>query len=132
MVHRHQPERALELTAVCDTALREAQTALAHFPMVARAGFLFDAEKEYVEAVLTAALVGAEPLASYQTLRVGLAAWLNGLAEAASELRSHLLDLLREERLADAEILLVKMDEVYDLLVGVGARSAILAVPLGV
>lgn len=124
-VHRHQPERAVDLTAQCGAALREAQAALLDYPMVAHAGFLFDAEKEYVEAVLTAALVAAEPLADARALQVGLAAWLNGMAEAASELRRHLLDLLRQGRLGDAEMLLEAMDDIYDLLVGVDFPDAI-------
>lgn len=124
-VHRHQPERAAELTSQCGDALREAQAALLDYPMVAHAGFLFDAEKEYVEAVLTAALVAAEPLVDARTLHVGLAAWLNGMAEAASELRRHLLDLLRQGRLGDAEALLEAMDDIYDLLVGVDYPDAV-------
>ncbi|MDQ6837673.1 MAG: haloacid dehalogenase [Actinomycetota bacterium] len=124
-VHRHQHERAAGLTSECDGALREAQAALRDYPMVAHAGFLFDAEKEYVEAVLTAALVGAVPLAGAASLRVGLAAWLNGMAEAASELRRHLLDLLRQGCLGDAETLLRAMDDIYDLLVGVDYPDAI-------
>lgn len=124
-VHRHQPGRAAELTAQCEASLREAQRVLSDHPMIAHAGFLFDAEKEYVEAVLTAALVGAEPLVDHHSLAVGLPSWLNGLAEAASELRRHLLDLLRNGRNEDAEALLVTMDEVYDLLVGVDFPDAV-------
>jgi translin len=50
-------------------------------------------------------------------LQVEDAAWLNGLAEAASELRREVLDRLRNGDPAGAERLLAAMDEVYDLLV---------------
>lgn len=93
--------------------------------MVAHAGFLFDAEKEYVEAVLTAVLVTSGPLLTAGELAVSLPAWLNGLAEAASELRRHLLDLMRQGRLADAERLLASMDDTYELLVGVDFPDAV-------
>ena len=56
---------------------------------------------------------------------VGLAAWLNGLAEAASELRRHLLDRLRAGETARGEDLLDAMEEVYDLLVTVEYPDAI-------
>ena len=56
---------------------------------------------------------------------MGLAAWLNGLAEAASELRRHLLDRLRAGDVARGEELLGSMEDVYDLLVTVEYPDAI-------
>jgi translin len=53
------------------------------------------------------------------------AAWLNGLAEAASELRRHLLDRLREGNLERAEELLGIMDGVYEALVVVEFPDAV-------
>lgn len=92
---------------------------------MAFAGFLHDAEKEYAEARLTASLVSGGPIESHDTIGVQPAAWLNGLAEAASELRRHLLDRLREGRFDDAEELLVAMDDVYELLVTIDFPDAI-------
>ena len=56
---------------------------------------------------------------------MGLAAWLNGLAEAASELRRHLLDRLRAGEVDRAEQLLVAMEDVYDMLVTIEYPDAI-------
>ena len=53
------------------------------------------------------------------------AAWLNGLAEAASELRRHALDRLREGQLDVSEALLARMDEVFGELVTIDAPDAI-------
>jgi translin len=92
---------------------------------VAYAGFLHDAEKEYAEAVLTAALVAGTPLPGHHDLAVEPPAWLNGLAEAASELRRHLLDRLREGQSSVAENLLVAMEDAYDLLVTVDYPDAV-------
>ena len=84
------------------------------------------AEKEYAEAVLTAALIAGDgPLPFHDAVGVELPAWLNGLAEAASELRRHLLDRLREGDTAEAERLLHAMEDVYDLLVTVDYPDAI-------
>jgi translin len=105
--------------------LREAQAALAPHPSLVYAGFLHDAEKEYAEAVLTAALVEAAPLVGHDELRVGLPAWLNGLAEAASELRRHTLDRLRAGELERAEALLAAMETIYDELMTIDHPDAI-------
>jgi translin len=124
-VHRRDPERVALLLAECETAVRAAQEALAPFPVVAHAGFLHDAEKEYAEAVLTAALVAGAPLADHRALAVELPAWLGGLAEAASELRRHLLDRLRADEIEVAEDLLAAMEDVYELVVSVDYPDAI-------
>jgi translin len=124
-VHRGEHEAARELVAEAGAALREAQTVLAPHPSVAYAGFLHDAEKEYAEARLTASLVNGTPLEAHHVIGVQPAAWLNGLAEAASELRRHLLDRLRLGKLDEAEGLLGAMDDAYDLLVTVDFPDAI-------
>jgi translin len=89
------------------------------------AGFLHDAEKEYAEAVLTAALVDGAPLPDRASAGVMVAAWMCGLAEAASELRRHLLDRLRAGELDRAEELLGAMEDVYDMLVTVDYPDAL-------
>jgi translin len=124
-VHRQAPDDAAALADEAATALREAQQALAPFPAVAYAGFLSDAEKEYAEARLTAALIGGGPLPGPDELGVMGVSWLKGLAEAASELRRHLLDRLRDGELERGEELLGAMDDAYDALVAVDFPDAI-------
>jgi translin len=124
-VHRRDQAAYRALLDDSERAIREAQDALVGYPMVAHAGFLHDAEKEYCEAVLTAALVDGTGLADHNELRVGLPAWLNGLAEATSELRRHLLDRLRAGETAVAENLLALMDDVYEVLVLVDYPDAV-------
>ena len=124
-VHRGDAALAASLADDAAASLREAQSALAPYPALASAGPMHDAEKEYAEARLTAALVGREPLPSAESLGVGVAAWLNGLAEAASELRRNILDRLRAGELARAEELLAAMDDVYAQLVTVDHPDAV-------
>jgi translin len=124
-VHRLEADRAEGLRVEARVALREAQQAVLPHPAVAFAGFLHDAEKEYAEAMLTAALVAGQPLASHEQIGVELPAWLNGLAEAASELRRHLLDRLRAGDLERAEKLLMAMEDVYELLVTIDYPDAV-------
>lgn len=124
-VHRLDPETAAKLADESEAELRGAQRALDGFPSIAFAGFLHDAEKEYVEARAVAALVAGEAVPGAADLAVGGAAWMRGLAEAASELRRHLLDRLREGNLERSEELLAAMDDVYDALVVVDYPDAL-------
>jgi translin len=124
-VHLLRPDDALRLADQAGGDLREAQDALAPFPSLVGSGPLHDAAKEYAEARLTAAMVGDAPLPSAAELGIPAAAWLNGLAEAASELRRHLLDRLRAGDLTRSESLLAVMDEAYGLLVTVDYPDAV-------
>jgi translin len=124
-VHQLRPDEALRLAEEAGAALREAQEALAPFPSLVGSGPLHDAAKEYAEARLTAAMVADEPLPSPEAVGVPAPAWLNGLAEAASELRRHLLDRLRQGELARSETLLATMDDAYGLLVTMDYPDAI-------
>jgi translin len=124
-VHRRLPEEAARLREEARSALQEAQDAVRPHPQVAFAGFLHDAEKEYAEAIHTAALVEGGPIVDHAAMGVELAAWCNGLAEAASELRRHLLDRLRAGELERAEELLGEMEDVYDVLVTVDYPDAL-------
>ena len=56
---------------------------------------------------------------------MGGPAYLRGLAEAASELRRHLLDRLRDGDLARAESLLATMDDTHDALVTIDYPDAV-------
>jgi len=81
------------------------------------AGYTQDALKEYVEANLTYVLVRNEPLLGPEELGVEKNTWLNGLAEAATELRRRILDIIRHGYNEEVERLLDIMDEIYSQLV---------------
>lgn len=124
-VHAGDHDRWDDQRRSSELAVREAQQALAPHPLIAYAGFLQDAEKEFAESVLTGALVEGGPLPTWGALSIGLGPWLNGLCEAASELRRQVLDRLRSGDPATAERLLAAMDGVYELLTGVDFPDAI-------
>jgi translin len=124
-IHRLDADAADDLADGAEAALREAQRVLSPFPAVGHAGFLHDAEKEYTEARAVAALVGDRPVPLPAELGVTPSAWMRGVAEAASELRRHLLDRLREGDVKRGESLLAAMDEVYDALVVVDYPDAL-------
>jgi translin len=89
------------------------------------AGYTQDALKEYSEAALVYAFLHGDPPPGPALLQVEPAAYLNGLAEAASELRRAILDGLRLGQVERGEELLAIMDEVYSLLITIDYPDAI-------
>jgi translin len=124
-VHRSDPAGHRREVGSSEQELRTAQRAVADHPAVAHAGFLHDAEKEFAEARLTAAMVDGTQIPSHVELGVMPHSWLRGLAEAASELRRNVLDRLRAGELARGEELLSAMDDAYDVLAAVDAPDAL-------
>lgn len=95
------------------------------YPDVYHAGYTQDALKELAEAHITRAIILVEPLPTPEALNVEYAAYLNGLAEAAGELRRFALDALRRGNVSLAERILGNMDEIYSILVTVDFPDAI-------
>jgi translin len=81
--------------------------------------------KEYAEAAITYAILRGKPIPSPAELDVEDAAYLNALAEAASELRRDVLDSLRNDDLSRAVSLLESMDEIYSQLLSIDFPDAI-------
>ncbi len=123
-VHREQFDKAIELADQAAAHLAEVNGALGGHPDIRYAGFVHDAAKEYAEARITYAFVRGEPLPTAADLGVEVQAYLNGMAEAASELRRYTLDLLRRGRPERGEELLGLMDEVYSLIVTIDFPDA--------
>jgi translin len=124
-VHRRELREARELIAVAAAYLTEAESVLDGHPDVRYAGFLHDAKKEFVEANLTLAFVADQPVPTAEELGVEVQAYLNGMAEAASELRRQCLDCLRSDDFAEAERMLTVMDAVYGLLIAIDYPEAL-------
>jgi translin len=124
-VHRGEFREARELIAVAAAYLAEADAALEEHPDVRYAGFIHDAKKEFAEANLTLAFVGDHPIPTAAELGVEVQAYLNGMAEAASELRRQVLDCLRRNENDEAERLFAVMDDVYGLLITIDYPDAL-------
>jgi translin len=124
-VHRREFREARALIAEAAAYLAEAESALAGHNDVRYGGFLQDAKKEFAEANLTLAFVAQHPLPTAAELGVDVQPYLNGMAEAASELRRQVLDCLRADEREEAERLLSLMDEVYGLLVTIDYPDAL-------
>jgi len=107
-MHRKEWEKSLSLLEDAKNASEQLIEGVTDHPNLYFTGYTQDALKEYVEATLTYALIKNQPLSTPEELGVECNTWLNGLAEATTELRRYILDLIR---------LLDKMDEVYSILI---------------
>ncbi len=112
-VHRDEMEAARALVQESKTRVETVRAALAAHPELFFAGYVHDSQKEYVEAEAMLAIVGGSALPSPESLGVEAAAYLNGIAEAASESRRHVLDRLRLGDMERAEAVLKVMDDIY-------------------
>src|SRR5207237_676416 len=116
-VHRHQFDEADALLAEAKRIAKEAHVALGPYPELYYAGFLHDAEKEMVEAAGVLAIVRGERYPTAEELEVGTMSYLNGMGEAASEVRRFALDEMRKGKLNEAERILGLMEGIYDELI---------------
>lgn len=115
-IHREEWDTAERLIADAQSAAETLIQDIEEYPKLYHAGYTQDALKEYVEANLTYSLVRDEPLATPLELKVEGATWLNGLAEAATEMRRRILDIIRHGHSDEAERLLDVMDQIYSTL----------------
>ena len=123
--HRHEWEEASALLASAREAAAVMVGDLTAYADLNDAGYTQDALKELVEAHVLYAFVRNQDLPGPVELGVPSAAYLNGLAEAASELRRFVLDLIRLGRTSEGEPYLALMDEVYSHLIAMDFPDAL-------
>jgi translin len=123
--HRAEFAEAERLLALAREAARQMRAGTRVYPELYYAGYVQDALKEFAEASIVSALVQSQPLPDPDTLEVDYAAYLNGMGEAAGELRRHALDLIRQGRAHEAEAALQWMEDIFSVLVTVDFPDAI-------
>lgn len=123
--HRADFDESHKLLQKAAEIAQELRNAVANYPDLLFTGYTQDSLKEYAEASLVYAFLRNEPPPSADNLQVEPAAYLNGLAEAASELRRAILDGLRHGQVERGEQLLALMDDAYSLLITVDYPEAI-------
>lgn len=124
-VHRDEYELANEHLAEAQILVDELRNNLDLHPDLYFAGYTQDALKEFAEANITLALVTDGTLPTPDQLKMPHATYLKGLAETPGELRRRSLDLLRRDRISEAEHMLEYMDEIYAVLVTMDYPDAI-------
>jgi translin len=98
---------------------------LGEHPDIYWTGYVQDAQKEYSEANIVYAVIAGEDIPTPEQLGVEPAAYLNGLGEAAGEMRRFVLDRIRHGEAERCEQVLDTMEDIYSLLVTVDFPDAI-------
>jgi translin len=122
--HRGEFDLAKSLADEAKAILDKVSQAIASHNDLHYTGFVLDAQKEYSEARITLALISGQSVPEPDSLGVVYSAYLNGLGEAAGELRRHLLDRMRRGELDRCETILEMMDDIYSLLVTIDFPDA--------
>ncbi|CAN5563639.1 haloacid dehalogenase [soil metagenome] len=124
-VHRHDFDEAAGLLSDARRMTEGLAELLTDYPQIYWAGYMRDAQKEFAEANITLAIIAGRELPSPSELGVEHSVYLNGLGEAAGEMRRYALDAMRRWDLDRAETILGVMDEIYGLLVTVDYPDAV-------
>jgi len=115
-VHRHQFEDAERLLEESKKYAQLAREALKPHPELNPA-YLHDTEKEMVEAAAVLAIVLDRPYPTPTELGAQTMSYLNGMGEAASEVRRFALDEMRRGNIDKAERILLQMETIYEDLI---------------
>jgi len=115
-VHRHQFDEAERLLEEARGVAEAARSILRPFPELNPA-YLHDSEKEMVEAAAVLAIVHDRPYPSVRELGAQVMSYLNGMGEAASEVRRFALDEMRRGNLERAGRILGQMEAIYEELI---------------
>jgi len=115
-LHRSEWDDAQRLIDEAGDRLSTIADALSESPELLSHAVVHDAAKEFAEARITQAVFTDIPVPSFRDLAIDPVPYLHGLGEAVGEMRRRMLDLLREEKLSEAEQLLDEMDGIVDQL----------------
>lgn len=124
-IHRDEEPLIIEHLNQARSIVFSLQKDLADYPDLYFAGYTQDALKEFAEANLVYALVRGSQLPEPDLLGVQPATYMQGLAEAAGELRRRCLDQLRLGNSNEAVRLLGLMDDIYTVLITMDYPDAI-------
>jgi translin len=127
-LHRGEYDRALETLAAGKSMVQATKRDLQDLPDLYWTGYVQDAQKEIAEAFIVAAILQDRELPRPDELGVEPAPFLNGMAEAASEMRRYVLDIIRRggaAEMQEAERVLQVMDDIYTNLITVDFPDAI-------
>jgi translin len=115
--HRGDSPEARSLLDQARGHLGQLKGAVADYRELRYTGFIDDAQKEFAEANVVFAIVFGHDVPTPTDLDVDHVPYLNGLGEAAGELRRFVLDRIRAREFQRCEGALEAMDEIYRVLI---------------
>tara|TARA_B110000116_G_C16699834_1_gene519215 strand:- start:241 stop:873 length:633 start_codon:yes stop_codon:yes gene_type:complete len=123
--HRKQYTDSLKLIQEAKILIDKINNESIENTPIMSSGYVLDAQKEFTEANVALAFLTNQQIPSTADLNVQTSPYLNGLAEAASELRRTILDALRSDELESCEVWMECMDETYSMLAGIDYPEAV-------
>jgi translin len=126
LIHQGRTSEAEDMIRASAAELVRFREEIAPHPDIATAPFLTDGEKEHVEAWVTLCLAENRPWPTPEEIGCPPAAYLNGLAEGATEIRRRVIDRVRHGDTPAGEALLARMDEIYGILMTFDYPDAVL------
>jgi translin len=123
--HRAEYPDATTLLARAREIAIEMKKYVADYPDLYFTGYVQDALKELAEAHIVHALITGDKIPDPDALGVDYASYLNGLGEAAGELRRFSLDIMRHGTSERCEQVLDAMEDIYSLLVTIDFPDAL-------
>jgi translin len=124
-IHRDEEELVKEHLDEARVLVKGLRNDLSEYPDLYFAGYTQDALKEFAEANLVFALILDQSLPTPETLGVEPSTFMQGLAEAAGELRRRCLDQIRQGKSEQAGRLLNLMDDIYTELITMDYPDAV-------
>ncbi len=115
--HRAEYAEAAKIMETARNVANAMKADVAPYPDLHFTGYVQDALKEVAEAHIVHALLTDKPIPDPDALGIDYASYLNGLGEAATEMRRYILDIIRHEQLERSEAILQAMDDIYSMLV---------------
>ncbi len=123
--HRGEMDLAQEHVREAGDLVKATRRDLQAHPGIYWAGYVQDAQKEFAEANIVYAVIAGQRIPRAADLGLEPAAYLNGLGEAAGEMRRYILDIIRHGHTERCERVLGVMEDIYSLLVTVDYPDAI-------
>jgi translin len=115
--HRGEYEEAGNLLVRTREIATLMRMSVSAYPDLYFTGYVQDGLKEMAEAHIVHALITGDKIPDPDALGVDYAPYLNGLGEAAGELRRYSLDIVRHGNSERCETVLAAMEDIYSLLV---------------
>lgn len=95
-------------------------------PEMVGSGIVFSAQQEYGEAELVRAAIVGGKLLEVEEIGIPYRAYLAAMADAAGELRRHIMDKIRVNEIDRAEAALKLMERIFDFLMEFDYADAVL------
>ncbi|MGC8816471.1 MAG: hypothetical protein ACP5PX_01440 [Candidatus Hadarchaeum sp.] len=125
-IHRGEQTAADKFLAEAREGLNSLAKLTADAPELAESGIVLSAQQEYGEAEIVRAAILGGKLLEVDEIGIPYKPYLAALADAAGELRRHILDLIRANEIERAEAMLKLMETIFEFLMEFDYADAVL------